>query len=104
MSKRGVDVWIVRVKLEFDDTVVKDRFVSNIQDINHFRCFNKAQCNKFNVWSRITFLLLNDRIFLIIIHLAKIVSSPFRLLVQNKHLIIIVVSLIAIASVHNANR
>jgi len=43
----------------------------------------------------VTFLLLNDRIFLIIVHLAKIVSSPFRLLVQNKHLIIIVVSLIA---------
>jgi len=34
MSKRGV--WIVRVSLNFDDAIIKDRLTSNVQDISHF--------------------------------------------------------------------
>ena len=33
------DVRIVRVKLEFDDAIIKDYFASNIQDINLLRLY-----------------------------------------------------------------
>ena len=43
MSKRGVDVWIVRAimdcTLNSDDAIIKDWFFSNIQDISHLRYF-----------------------------------------------------------------
>jgi len=39
MSKRRVNVRIVRVKLELDDAIIKGWFISNIQDINHLRYF-----------------------------------------------------------------
>ena len=38
MFKRRVDIWIVRVKFELDEAIIKDRFISN-KDINHLRYF-----------------------------------------------------------------
>jgi len=36
MSKRSVGVRIVRMSLNLDDAIIKDRLTGNIQDINHF--------------------------------------------------------------------
>jgi len=47
MSKCYIDVWIVRVKFELDNAIVKDWFASNIQDIQYSAIsdisYNKAQ-------------------------------------------------------------
>jgi len=65
LSRRYVQTscWrtIVRVKLELYDVIIKDRFTSNIQDINHFRYFVRQSPMIVKIFDAVSFFLLNDR-------------------------------------------
>jgi len=87
MSKPRVDIWIVCVSLHLDDTIIKDRLISNIQDICHLRYF---------VWlipmiskiQRLSEFLFTARVDIFDCHpcVKNYVSYLFHLLVQYKHL------------------